>query len=1277
MPAEAAPALQQARWLGPTGMGEGWHVRLAYAVTNPGQTELLDATAGVDVPLGELLLEAGWAASRKGGALRPESFELDETSIRVVEYRNLLQGSPAGPLLLGEVASRATPGLFDASRPYHNKTQPDLRVEWVLPGTTPAGATRHFYVYADTKGNGVKGPAGHPEAQMGPIDGRYWVSRGTVLYGVASQLRVFGAEDGTTVQVDVYQGARPTPLQVGIGADSSNPRVLNRSEMARYDLGDDARVVRVSASKPVVALGTGPDPNRYGGVVPSLDGGVRGRTFLLPPAGIGAMVLTPDTPAVVTVDADAPVPMAAPGAVGFQTAVLLGDVPPPVHLRPLHVVTADKAVTLLAWPDAPGVTQFPTHHGAPVGSRLGGLPYEGHFCGPPASPNGRPCRPVQEPPCDSENLEFRDGQLVAFSYDNRSQVRGRDLLTGDLSFPRSAGGVVVSRTAKEVTAGTFWRTAVVAEDCPVEVFASVGAEDPRLLEGTRLSAFGGVAGNLVGPLGGVGARRFFTPWDVHVVAFHNGTDVEVRAPGKPALTRGLGASDLMTVDASSDAPVEIRATKPVALLGIEPGAYFAGLDRSLVVERVGKPEYRGWLVSLEPAAGLTEPVVGVAAAGRSATYDLVVRNLAKDELGRGVADNVRLTVDAPAEGWDATLSETSLRLGGGESRTVTLTVTPAADVEEGAPLRISVHAASEGNPAMADHVGVVTVVRAAYAIDAWFDREDGPKARTLTVDPGATQKATVVVKNVAAVPDRVSLAAASLSADWKTQWADVGAELVETDLAPGESRAFSLVVTAPPGNASQSVVEVTATSLGDGAAAEKISATVRVRADIRIALGADEPTVEALPGETARFRVEFHNRGADRVSIRFNATGLLPDGWGPVVTRQGGYVLDELSGIAPGEILPLDVEVPIPAAARHGERAGIQFFVETIPQFVGDPVRRESIDLLALAAQRHDLAVLDAPATLVPDNEGNVRARLVLQNGGNGAENLTVVPLETPRGVGIGLGALVHVPVGERATLPMTLRIAPTTTPGVYPVVAQVVASDGHALPWSFNVTVPERALARLVPLSPARGIAGLDSEVRIEVSNVGNAPLRLPPRLDLPVGWAPPVWEGPLATLEPGASAPFTLRLRAPADAPSGIRALAPDPAWAGGEGFGWDLRTVSLRATLAEDGTGVRVLVSNDGTGDAEDVDVVLLRGDEVVDRATLPRVPAGERTAALLAPREGASDGPLTVLVDNASRYVEQPLSLAVTGAARQEAPAPGLLLACAALALAAVGLRRSRA
>lgn len=1299
VPLAEASGEGKARWLGPTGMLEGWHVRVPVRVENPLHREVLDGVATYDLRLGDALLESGWTVSRKGSSVALESFELDPDSIRVVEYRALPGGDPTDGVLVREVPSRARTGLYDATRAFNNRTQPDVHVEWVIPGSLPANGTRTFYVYADTLTNGKKAPASYPEASLAPIDGRGWISRGTTLYGTAHDMTLVGLENDTQVRVDVYSGSKPVPLsQFG---DNPNPMTLHQGTVITATVGTQ-KLIRVVADKPVAALGAvspllqgmnilRPTPP-FAGPIPSTNGGLVGTEFIIPGghAAIAVLHISGGDAALarvrigndertVTVSSSNPV-----AAISFFDGMNT-----PIDDGPFRLA-ATAPVMVLEWPGL-GIAQMPSVWGAPTGSRLVGIPFTGRFC-----QADNTCNVAAKPPCTAGKVLFDKqthlGRAIVTVLDEATSVRGRDLLTSALAFPRESRTKVMEKGVN-ITPGR----AVIAEYVPEGMNIQLGPGCPLMLHTVRqpeetgyhdrgrIQAWAGSTAQhqrLVTPVGSNGTH-FYSYWPVAIAAHHNGTLIEVHQDGAPPIVKRVGKGDVVDVPGNDANPIgvlnplRIEASKPVAVLGRNhAGGWFAGFDDSLRVVPAGTPQYRGYLVSLEPASLSTEPMQGIAAPGKGATFRLLVKNLAKDDQGRSVADDVELRMGALPAGWTTEISETSFRLEGGASKEVILKVSPPEEAEEGDRATFSLTAHSGGNPAMMDRLQVITIIRASYEVGIWYDRVEAPPGKTVTLDPEETKELKVVVKNLASVPDRITVRATPTSPDWKLKFDDAPANLMEVALDPGEVRTLSLRVTAPPTKAAQTNVEVRATSTSDASASDKADATARVRADVRIALLANETLAEGRPGDLVTLRVLFENRGTDRVSIKFNTTGAIPPGWDRPVTRHGGYEIDEISGIVPGTQVPLDVTVRIPSNASRGDRAGLQFFVETMPQFVGDPVLREAIDLVVLAGARHDLTPIDPVSSLSLGFQDQVRAQLSIANAGNGQETLRVVPTRVPEGAGVVVGDAARVPVGGRGVVEMAVAFPPSTPAGTYAIAADLVAEDGHVLPWTFNVTVPERRIATLAPQGPLTGIAGVTERVRFDVANGGNVPLRIPPRLLLPDGWQHR-WsdEGMLA---PGASQVLTLELLAPREAAPQVYAIEIDPTWASADPIRWDLRTVVLGADALLQQGSVNVRLRNTGTGDAYGVEVILMQGATPVDRAVLQRLPADGNATAILAPRPGET-GELRVLVDNETKYTPGVLAIAVSGeAGGRNVPEPGLapLAILAALAALAVGRRLRR-
>jgi uncharacterized membrane protein len=1147
VPAQSEPV---ARWHGPTGMNEGWHVRIPVTVHNPSQVRLENATVGRDILLAEELIGAGWVSSRQGSADRLDSFLLDERSIRVIEYTNFTSGGAPRPL--GEAVSRVQLGALDQTRAYQNRTQPDVHVEWTIPGGIAPAQTRHFMIQLDTLLNGAKDSAGYAEQEIGELGGRYWISRGTLLFGVGSRVTLVATETDTDVLVEIHAAGGWTPAEFP-DPNVKNPVRVQEGTPIAIDLGDRPHLVRLTSASGVIALGTSSNaPGSFGGPAPSTDDGIMGKTFRLPPVGKGYVVYSPVGRAEVTLD-DGPISTIAPGSVqAFQTTPV-GE--RDFHIVPEHVIRSNTPVLVFAWPDAVGKTQFATPWGTPVGSRLVGLPYLGNFCGPPppgAAQEARECIPQPLPPCTTDNIGFSGGEMIVTGLAEESFVRGRDLQTAELTHPKTVTGRV-SSTAATLDRGEPLRMKTEAASggkaCPVLLYATPSATEPGFGE-APLVAFGGrsAPGALAisTPIGGKDAREFVAYAPVNAVAYYDGTQIRVTQEGRSS-SHGLGDGSSVLVNATLASPAIIHASKPVVLLPHDGEGYFAGIDRTLTVSRHGPAEYRGYLVGLRAAEGGAEPLVGVAGPGSPALYRLEVTNLAKDHLGRPVSDDIEISLDAAPPGWTFEATPERLSLAGGASGTVEVRLTPPPEMVGNAPLRTSVHARSVGNPNMADRVSIVTVVRPSYDIDMWFEQEGGVKSRSLVFDRDETLDVSVVVKNLAVIPDRVVLSATAYDPAWSIEIEGARSGFREVPLDAGQSRTIQVRITAPSANASTSLLEANAISLSDASAAAKVAAHAKIRVATNMALHAPHPVIEGAPGSTVRFRVELENRGEGALAAKFNASSTLPEGWAAPIVMHGEHAIDELSGILPHTSVPLDVTITIPTGALRAEQALIHMAVETLPQTVGDAIMREGLDLTLLVGLRRDLDVTGPGRKVdaIPGTE--VEILLDVQNAGNGAETLRVLVDDLPPGVSMIPDPPLTVESPGTGTLRARLSIPEQLPAADHAIALKVMTQDGAEIPQSVELRVPERAAAQVVPLDPTAILPGKASLIRVEIVNVGNTALPLPPVFLAPDGWTIEASAEP-TTLDPGGSARGTIALLAPRSEGSPFLEIPFAPDWAAG---------------------------------------------------------------------------------------------------------------------------------
>lgn len=1268
--AATAASASYAGWWGPTGMLEGWHIRIPVVVTSRADHLRVNATIGYDVDVRQALLDVGWTSGKVGGSTQLQSFELDEASVRVVEYPMREHVATPSGVPMGDVPSLARLGMLGSLASFNNRTSPGLHIEWVAPGAWPPGVTRSFEIYFDTKANGEKPHVNYSERARAPLEARYWTGAGTLLYGVAASLDVYATDPDTTAWIEVYQYGKPRALDGGSGEEFINPMHLGAGEHRSVEISDVPTAVRIRANKPVLAVGT---DQSTAGVIPSTDGGPLGTSFEFNATGAEYFIVAPQGHASVK-----RVNLSNPGDT-YTISLQPGAPSVAVNARGPQTLTSTSPILVFAPPNEPAKWQSPSIWGAPVGSQLIALPVKTSWCLRTTTGGGPTQACPVAPPCIPGDVTVLEGELVVASLEGPAFLRSRDLGSGELQLPATSGGRP-ARLAAEVEPGKVVRVNAPASlACPTLVHAAVSLSDDAITDGPSMMVVGGSTPSFGGdvvhtPIGGHSATDFVAAWPMQILAYYNGTRVTVSGGASELPTLSLGAGDTAPLDASAGNVVQVRASKPIGLLPLATGGYFEGIDEAFDVEQAGPATLRGYLVSLAPAGDAAEPMVRITGPGTPTTYQLAVTNLARDTTGAGVRDIIHLSVAPPLPGWAVDLSGTDLALRGGETKIVNLTATPPTSAVEGARQTISVTAASEGNPLVNDRLGIVTIVRSSFGVDLWFDRQDGPKIKTITTDPGAEQTLHVLVKNTAQIPDRVLVRLSLLSNDWRATFPDAGAApLTELALEAGESRDLALRVGSPLTSASQSVLEVSAESESDSSASAKVTATLRHRVDSKISVDANATTLEGAPGDVVTYELTLINRGLERASVRFNTTGVLPPGWERPTILQSEYAIDEISGLAPGQPVALSVIVRIPNGSIRGERAPIHFEASTIPQFVGDPTSKGSLDLLALTAPTHALEY-DAPTTVPVDDQGQVDARSSITNHGNGDELARVVPIGLPPMAGVETGPAIVIPRNGSATLEMLLSIPGSTPAGTYAVAADIQLDDATTMPWRFNVTVPERRSVEIVTTGPAMVLAGVQSAIAWTVRNTGNVPLDLPPRIVLPQGWQA-AWNESGGNLDVGQERDVTLTLLAPKESPRGLQHIRVDNEWSKSDDLVTAVEFVELHATASREAGGVLVTVTNSGSGDAKDVEAALYSRDLVIDRAIIHRVPPGSHVTAILA----AGTAPeLHVEVDPSHRYsggVVLPVS-AMDG--RHGIPFRGGLVALTAIlvACAAVGGRARR-
>ncbi|MGQ0534946.1 MAG: COG1470 family protein [Methanobacteriota archaeon] len=1289
--ASAVPA-----WWGPSEGPDGWHLRVPVTVTNPTGSEMRDLVARVEVDLAKLLLDAGWAQRATGaGGASIESFELDEDSIRVVEYHNFEPSRPGG-LVTDGTPKRLVPddaatgdterdyvvpsvvdfGLYSSARTdrHHPARNPLLTVEWVVPGPILPSGARSFYVYLDSKLNRdvpvyrVDSEWQPQRTLQGILDSQYWIQRGNVLFGHGASVQITGLTPETRISVFVYPpGAAGSAVlhQPPRGAAIQNPFLLGATQVLNYSLSPDRVPFAIVADRPVLATVGGH------GFLPSSDRTLAGMQFsVIPPHPQLVAFAGPEGAFMFFVGDQGDVGQAVVPA-GAGTAMM-----PQISAGVRYSIFASSPVLLTAVPTTK-LVELPSLYGAPVDQVLVGLPFgTTDFV-----------RGGRTSSSDFSNLAITDGRLFVASHAGDAAVRVSSFASPIQVFPvgssrdaapapSAANGGIVAEGASRAL-GRPQSPAPLPRTIrdPIQVLA-----DSTLAPGDRIAAWAGALSTPGGalaspgvPVGGLHGQRFELPygndpahpWPFAAFAFYNGTTITFEGVGCGLSGRTTVPIDrLDRCDFSVTGPVSIRATKPIAVLpripfdstvnhnnnhGYLPAAH------DVLRATAGRLEYRGPLLDLSPPAGLSEPVVRSTGPGAATTFDLVVANRGHGfDLGN-LRDSVSVTASTPPAGWRVEVSPASdIVLDSGASAPVAITVAPPADAKTGTQERFTIRARSSENPNITDEVTLLVAVRSNREVGLWFDVENGPRNKVLSYNARETRAFPILVKNLGNVEDTYRLRSSVPEEGWTATLLRGPARATRVTLGPGESAALSLSVTAPDAERFRfTSIEVVAESEATATSAAKVVATAKIRSALSVALAVEEPDRFVDPGSTVRWPLTLENRGNEPTpQILVRATATLPPGWGPLRLELSGAPFEEISNLPPRRPLAFELVLPVAPDATALQEVDVRIGAEVLSaEGRAEPSLSDFENVSAIPKLLHNLTLQPVAAPPLPPGR-TIVVPLSFENHGNGDERLTLLAVDPPPALSVNTSGDLVVARGETVTHTIQATAAAGAPAGAFPLRLRARFAAGGETNFTLLVDVPVVSRVERVALDQEDLLPGADVRRPIVLANTGNRHENATIALGLPTGWNGTLRPSSYA-LPPGRSATLELSVAPPRAAVPGryaadVKTLRDDGtlatipltlAVARGE---LSLSDVLVRRNFSDLSEGdfytATAIVANPSNATVRNVTVALVVEGARVDETAIDVIPGNETRIATLRWRMEFAPETAEVRVDPDDAVVE---------------------------------------
>jgi len=287
------------------------------------------------------------------------------------------------------------------------------------------------------------------------------------------------------------------------------------------------------------------------------------------------------------------------------------------------------------------------------------------------------------------------------------------------------------------------------------------------------------------------------------------------------------------------------------------------------------------------------------------TYDVTVTNTGNEE------DTFTLSVTEPPAGWDASLDQYEVILGGGAFTLLHLSVTAPAEAQEGDWAAVTV----EGYSQMRDHhrasLDTNTTIRIPVrAVDIAVD------VYNLQDNPGVAVVYTLTVYNNGTDPDSYDLAITRKPAQWQ---AELNVATL-ADIPAGADDTATLTVTVPLWalDTDFAEVDVTATSQGNDSKSDMITTNTTVNTIRSFGAGVDEFQRTLFPGNSTLFTFTITNYGNGIESFDF-VHSILPKSpdWDGVWDPAGQSVMDIDPAGGSGQFT-LNVSVPVGATPMWG-----------------------------------------------------------------------------------------------------------------------------------------------------------------------------------------------------------------------------------------------------------------------------------------------------------------------------------------------------------------------
>ncbi|HVL48011.1 MAG TPA: NEW3 domain-containing protein [Candidatus Thermoplasmatota archaeon] len=1186
---------------------KGEWIDLSPGGANGGKTGLVNYPVEIDLDFTKLVRSgtvegARWPQDALG---RLSSFTLDVASPRVVAYNRDSGKVDAAQGVAGLMPSRFHPGVLRSTTPldpaFNASTNAIGTLAFVV-GQSAFGPAKPFdrpllyYVYFDIVQNGNKPLPKFTEAQMGLLDGMYWIRSGTTFYGWAP---ANGAEAGAPAVLDVMphfpnttvrlyryrlENFEPDPIPL-CGEARNNPPCIPGNEKTKMRdggiviegdhfqatpltvtvvNGDQDFYFKVVASKPVtVSLRQDylyrPNPPETVGtfyptatVVPAVDGGIVGRRFHFLPASAPQSDTSPTPMYIVALDGptevrifDARVSQSGPRwsnrvpketPVNIPSATLVGS-----DGSPMRIEAEGRIMVFTTGANDNYLYQMPSKHGAPAGTQVYGA-FARSFVTTAYAPTEFIGTRMVSPTCDQlttppqlGRIPYCDGTLTIKPHAVRSNVQSQNT-HNDRAEP-----------------WTFY----AVEGGPISVAS-----------GRRgYMAAGGLDGGRVFEVRIPSTGSNSLPGWMNIFPVHNNTVVTVKEETLLAngttqfttrLTRTLNQNDYVWRQnnqpifrsGAKDAFFRVEASKPVLVNVYTPGSqlygtFYQGTLAPVKIE-VGIVNFYGNLVAWKERT-----LSGTFKPGDTAKFTLTAVNLGRGLGNTSITDDFEIDQDfqGSTQKWRVTVStaiERSIPTGGTRDVTVAIRIDPS--VKTGEQITFNLTLTSGANPRIQDTARVTVSVQTRYDFQMSFvGRVAQAKTSFASLQSAGTHEFTVLVKNTGTGADNVTLSVSPGGPGGFPFTAEIvdaaGRRIADSSGLKGRvalpekgETEVKLRVRAPRNDLPlQWEFVVQGASVADASTQDQVTATVsiNIRTDLRV--DAENSTFRVTPGTTTHLPIKVTNLGSDTEVVLGVVSPAAPD-W--------TYAIEPsrvtLRGQGDSRVVNLSV-LPGPSA-RVGQVLPFQVKATALTEEADGGLKENATRVTAIVVNNFTL-VVPTPLPRSLDPGAKVSFDFEIASRANGAMRVSLVPSALPPGWSFAEvnppGTFDLLP-GEARAVSVVVAAKPNEDPGEFAIGVGFLLSDAEGSRHLFEKVVAARVKRffdyEAIVESDGFVRPGGKTRVALAVTNTGNGPEEIVLETVPPPGWTMR-FERPddrIVRLEPGQSTRVAFEVTAPRNATS-----------------------------------------------------------------------------------------------------------------------------------------------